>query len=724
LREVPLNLQQFGDLLRLADAVRNHLPPIFQARITMLHRDEIESEILNYKSRIESKIATEHYTILLSDLIKAIEAKDIKLYCQIIERINELHNRHQSYLLRRELLARLETAAPGWARAIRQRAIPHEQGNPPGDVHKAWLWRQLNDELEERAEISFDILQLEIDQRVEELHQTTAEMIETSAWAHQINRTGLQQKQALNGWVQTMRRIGRGTGRRVPQLQAEARLQMEKCRSAVPVWIMPLARVVENYHPSQGLFDVVIIDEASQCDVMGLIALYLGKKALVVGDHEQVSPDAVGQRAEDAQNLIDEYLPGIPNANLYDGKLSIYDLGMQSFSGTICLREHFRCVPEIIQFSNDLSYEGKIKPLRDSTQNPLSPAVISHHVSDGFSISKVNVHEAIAVASMVAAATEQPEYEGQKFGVISLVGDEQAEEIERILREKITPTEYADRQLICGNAAQFQGDERDVMFLSVVNGPDQNGPLRIRLEDLFKKRFNVAASRPRNQLWVVHSLQPAIDLKPGDLRRRLIEYAQNPAAQIQTQLKESGRVESEFERRVMTALLDAGYQVRPQWRVGAYRIDLVVSGQNNRLAVECDGDRWCPLEKIPEDMERQAILERLGWKFIRIRGSEFFRDPAKTMRPVFARLESLGIEPERAKESSDQKGEELSDRVMRRAEQLRIEWNGMILGPVQGEVSTNSLADLELDSLPAYNFDDQMKREYETNEINETNEKF
>src|SRR5262249_37314813 len=150
----------------------------------------------------------------------------------------------------------------------------------------------------------------------------------------------------------------------------------------------------------------------------------------------------------------------------------------------------------------------------------------------------------------------------------------------------------------------------------------------------------------RNQLWVVHSLQPEVDLKPGDLRRRLIEYAQNPLAYLQAQAQQLARAESEFERQVMKRLIDAGFLVTPQWKVGSYRIDMVVSGSGQRLAVECDGDRWHPLEKIPEDMERQAILERLGWKFIRIRGSEFFRNPVKTMKTVFARMESLGIQPE------------------------------------------------------------------------------
>lgn len=100
---------------------------------------------------------------------------------------------------------------------------------------------------------------------------------------------------------------------------------------------------------------------------MGPLALSMTDKAIVVGDHEQVSPSAGGQDMGAVQHLIDEFLDGVPNAHLYDGQTSIYDLARESFGATIRLVEHFRRVPEIIQFSNQLSYEGAIRPLRDTS---------------------------------------------------------------------------------------------------------------------------------------------------------------------------------------------------------------------------------------------------------------------------------------------------------------------------------------------------------------------
>jgi superfamily I DNA and/or RNA helicase len=116
---------------------------------------------------------------------------------------------------------------------------------------------------------------------------------------------------------------------------------------------------------------------------MALVALYLGKTVLVVGDHEQVSPSAVGQDLDVIQNVIFQYLRGIPNADLYDGQISIYDLARQSFGGTTCLVEHFRCVPEIIQFSNMISYDGRIKP---SLRREPRPTAAAHHCTSRFGV--------------------------------------------------------------------------------------------------------------------------------------------------------------------------------------------------------------------------------------------------------------------------------------------------------------------------------------------------
>ncbi|HBQ96248.1 MAG TPA: hypothetical protein DD856_15580 [Sulfobacillus sp.] len=114
---------------------------------------------------------------------------------------------------------------------------------------------------------------------------------------------------------------------------------------------------------------------------------------------------------------------------------------------------------------------------------------------------------------------------------------------------------------------------------------------------------------------------------------------------------------------------------------------MVVEGSGRRLAIECDGDRWHPWDKWDDDMARQAILERLGWRFVRIRGTQFFRNPDATMRLVFERLESEHIAPEannrisdtQAHQVAEVKGQleqenEIRDWIIQRSAELRRKW--------------------------------------------------
>ncbi len=683
LAEQPAVAGANGELLRLAKAATNPLPAILASRANWLKLLGIEETLRQLKSKLETTERGFAGSKVIGQLRMAASIFDSKGYSEGYERLLDLQRRYSDLERRRELLGRLEGVAPGWAAAIRAREGDHGQGRVPGDAGAAWIWRQLHDELVRRGSVSLEELQSEIEKLREQLRLVTVELIDRKAWAFQTKRTSLRQRQALVGWLDTIRKIGKGHGIRVPYLRAQAASKMGECRGAVPVWIMPLSRVVENFDPRTARFDVVIIDEASQSDVMALAALYLGRAVVVVGDHEQVSPAAVGQDVSVIQNLILQYLQGIPNAHLYDGQTSVYDLARQSFGGTICLVEHFRCVADIIQFSNHLSYDGRIKPLRDASRVKLKPHVFSYRVSGSTRDGKVNRQEAEIVASLVAAATEQPEYrtneEGSpvSFGVVSLVGEEQALEVDRLLRKYLSPGQYERHRLLCGTAAQFQGDERDVVFISLVDTA-REGPLPFRDQQMFKQRFNVAASRARNQMWVVHSLDPQNDLKPGDLRRRLIEHADDPSSLSRLIEQKEKRTQSVFEREVMRRLVTSGYRVTPQWRVGSFLIDLVVEGGDRRLAIECDGDRYHPTEKLAEDMERQAILERLGWVFARIRGSVFFRDPDQAMRPVYAKLQRLEIpcEGEVSRPGPHQNPwEELKDRIVRRADEVRRKWS-------------------------------------------------
>lgn len=630
-------------------------------------------DLLQQGTRAESRTC--------QSVIDAILSGDVREFAEAHSELSRIYQKYALQKHRYDMLHILERIAPQWAEAIENREGIHGLPKLPETIEEAWKWKQLSGIIDDLTAQPFSDLQAKSIRLSHTYRKITAKYAEKCAWYHLLRKTegNIDMRHALQGWKQTVKKIGKGTGRNAPALKAKARELMSQCQVAVPSWIMPINRALENLNPQKNSFDVIIIDEASQSDVSSLAILYMGKKLIIVGDDKQVSPMAVGVEIDKMNALQQMYIKDkIPNAHLYDAKTSIYDIAKTTFQ-PLMLREHFRCVPEIIGFSNMLSYDYKIKPLRDASNSVLLPAVVNYRVADGKrENNKTNRKEAETIVALMQACIAQPEYAGKTFGAISLLGDEQVRLLQQLIEEKIDHKELVERRILCGNASHFQGDERDVIFLSVVDSVTTDNPAPIRLQgfgvdDAYRKRYNVAASRARDQLWVVDSLDSATELKPGDIRKTLIDYSLNPNATELRNAEIEEKADSPFEVGVARVLADRGYRLVQQWKVGAYRLDMVAVCGNKTVAIECDGERYHSGEsKVREDMERQTILERLGWRFIRIRGSEYFRNPEKTMERVIQELSNFDIEPDSDESSSENtaNGSELLDRIKHHAARI------------------------------------------------------
>jgi len=658
---------------KILSALRQELPVICDVfdivEVISETHDELElnRNVLKMGKRMDSEVC--------KALLLAAELYDVNAYRDAYAILEETYAKTRVKHKREEYLRQLAPVAPQWAEAIRSREGIHGDISVPRDIDVAWKWKQYYGIIEEITAVPFPELQKRSLSLSKEYRRTTAKFAEKSAWYNLLSRTeyDISMKQALIGWKQTVKKIGKGTGKNAPLYRAKARELMAKCQSAVPGWIMPIGKALESLNPRTNKFDIIIIDEASQSDISSLAILYMGKKLVIVGDDKQVSPMAVGVQIDKMNVLKEMYIAGkIPNDHLYDAKTSIYDIAATTFQ-PLMLHEHFRCVPEIIGFSNWLSYDFKIKPLRDCSNSVLLPAVVNYRVADGERVGKTNPNEAKAIVALMQACMEQPEYSGKSFGIISLLGDEQVKKLQEEIYKNIDAKEYSERRILCGNASNFQGDERDVIFLSVVDCANGEGPVPKQgfgVDDAYRKRYNVAASRAKDQLWVVDSLDPANDLKADDIRRMLIDYSLNPESVHVLNAKIEEKAESPFESAVAHYLVVRGYYLVQQWPVGAYRLDMVAVCGRKKVAIECDGERYHSGEdKIREDMERQTILERLGWRFIRIRGSEYYRDPDKAMERVVAELKEAEIEPKETDVIRAPYGREteLLQRVKRRA---------------------------------------------------------
>jgi very-short-patch-repair endonuclease/transcription elongation GreA/GreB family factor len=226
--------------------------------------------------------------------------------------------------------------------------------------------------------------------------------------------------------------------------------------------------------------------------------------------------------------------------------------------------------------------------------------------------------------------------------VISLVGAEQAEHIRSRLSETIGEEIMQRHSILCGDSATFQGSERDIVFLSMVaDSANKTALTMLRYE----QRFNVAVSRARDRVVLVRSVRRE-ELNPSDLKARLIAHFENPMPELKEVEDALAVCESDFERDLMQRLLERGYHVRGQVGSIGYRIDMVVEGAGQRrLAVECDGDRFHGPEQWRQDMRRQRVLERVGWRFWRCFASSFYRDPDGALNDLLETLTQKGIEP-------------------------------------------------------------------------------
>lgn len=582
-----------------------------------------------------------------STLSSAIQSRNPQAWNDQRQHVVQLHAAAPKARRLVEIRDRLAVSAPAWTSAII--TTKGEAAHDPADLERAWQWRQLETWVRavstagDPARLQRDLEQLSVERR-----RAVADLVSVRAWRRLADNLTDRHRQALNSYVKAVNRYGKTGGKFAARWLAEIRSALNESKDAVPVWIMTTSRALSSFRPDAvPPFDVLVIDEASQIGIAAAPLFSLAQSTIVVGDDKQTSPDNVGMNRQVVFDMLDEHVSMIPNyRTLLDPDNSLYDLAFQKFPDVIMLTEHFRCLPDIIQFSNIHAYDGAIIPLRDQPPQPGWAAVGAVKVLDGYRRGDINEPEANAVVNLIVEMCENKDYDGMDFGVVSLLGSSQSKLIWDKLFDRLGPETITERRIRCGDPANFQGDERDVVVLSTVVAVDPANPTgRIGAMTGLpaKRRINVAASRARHQMWVVHSVDP--DRFPrDDLRAELIKHCTHPSRLGVDLTALEDRCESDFERQIVRRILKRGFtQVKVQHQVGRFRLDIVIEGPDSRLAVEADGDRWHGEDVWHQDRARQEVLERAGWTFVRIRGSAFYREPDNALVPLWDRLEELGI---------------------------------------------------------------------------------
>lgn len=423
-----------------------------------------------------------------------------------------------------------------------------------------------------------------------------------------------------------------------------------------PCWMMSPASVAQFIPPGAVTFDLVIIDEASQMrpeEALGAIAR--ARQLVVVGDPKQLPPTDFFR--SHIEQDIDEFSG--EESDVLDDE-SILDMSLKVFYPARRLKWHYRSRHEsLIAFSNQNFYDNSLTIFPSPNNNF---AVDYQYVSTGAYRSGANVQEAMSVAQ--AAADFMRQYPDRSLGIVTLNQKQQElllDEMDRLFALNPELEEYRLRRenslepFFVKNLENVQGDERDVIFISTVYGPERPGmPVMQRFGPINSRnghrRLNVLFTRAKEQVVIFSSMRSS-DIRPGptsnrgvQILRDYLEYAQTQ--RLQTAVVTGREPESDFEVFVARRLRQHGYEVVPQVGVSGYFIDLAVLDPEQPdtylLGIECDGATYHSAKAARDrDRLRQQVLEQLGWHLYRIWSTDWFINPNAETQKLITYLQRL-----------------------------------------------------------------------------------
>jgi len=463
------------------------------------------------------------------------------------------------------------------------------------------------------------------------------------------------------------------------KFQLLARKNSAEISNKLSCWVMKFNDVLNSVGTEPEVFDCIIVDEASQLDFNSLILGYYAKNMIIVGDDKQTSPSALtGANDNDFQSIKTKYLNYLGDDRIQiRSDNSLFTLSkMVAGSSNLALKEHFRCVSEIIEFSKYNFYENSLKPLKQiNTENRLEP-VKAVFVQNSFLEDRIVHSEIESIKNHLIEIINNPIYQNKTIGVVSLglvKHTEKLKDIKEDLSELFGRDKLDEMKLIIEDSPKFQGDERDLMLVSLGVALDSEKlksnvnpkPRSIvddgNLKDDFKK-INVALSRAKEQMILFHSVKPE-NLRSNDFRLKILSFFYNdipkpkpfelPENENERNLYNIPRpFDSWFEYDIAKELINRGYQyIQPQYKIKEdetfynhhlqketyvnFKLDLVVSNNGKMIAIECDGD---PFHTLPEDLaydvERQEFLQRVGWKVYRVLYSAYKRNSSEEIEKM------------------------------------------------------------------------------------------
>ena len=424
-----------------------------------------------------------------------------------------------------------------------------------------------------------------------------------------------------------------------------------------PCFMMSPSSAAQCLPKKIDIFDVLIIDEASQMhpeEALGLIARC--KQVIIVGDEKQLPPDNRWLTRDDDDD--DDYEETVE----LEVNESILELANKVLKNTrdCSLGWHYRSRHNsLIDFSNKNFYNDELTVF---PANKIGSEIHLVPVENPYYHQRRNLPE---VNTVIDTLRKQIIEDPSKTILIASINSVQASEIqialdnvrnkEKIFNDYISRHKGTLEELMVKNLENVQGDERDIVIISTVYGPNENGVVKNTFGDVVKaggeRRLNVLLTRAKHKVFLVTSLK-STDIKDDVSKLSGKRYLKDYLFFAETGklsnnlVRHSGEPENCFEEAIMNSLIKRGYQVDAQVGCAEYRIDLAIRDPRDTsrylLAVECDGASYhTEYSARVNDRLRQQVLEGLGWNVFRIWSTDWWRTPEQELILLDQKIEEL-----------------------------------------------------------------------------------
>jgi len=442
-------------------------------------------------------------------------------------------------------------------------------------------------------------------------------------WFNKIKKTSLQDENHVSRYIDASEKLERYIKDYSlwKQLVGEQESEIKKLLSFLPIWVVTNLSAKNSLPLKENLFDLLIIDEASQCDIASALPLfYRAKQVVIIGDPKQLKHISLLRETEDKKVASENKIYELYLDYAYS-KNSLYDITeriIKSKNKTpILLNQHYRSYRDIINFSNEYFYEKKLNIMTDESKlipNNVHPRGVKWVDVQGKTSqtkSPFNKEEAIEIIKILKKFQEL-KLKKISFGIVTLFRAQMELIADMIKRTK----ELNDLNITVGTTHRFQGDEKDVIIFSpAISQGIKQTTLNWILTTT--QLLNVAITRARSVLMIVGNKKKCNEA--GGFLKSLLEHAESKK-QLDVDF------DSPIEEKLFQQLIKEKIKVLPQYETKIrgkklYRLDFALFINDNKYDIEIDGDK-AHSQKIESDILRDIHLRIDGWKIRRFQANE------------------------------------------------------------------------------------------------------